>query len=79
MTSNVSSRPHFAWWGGWPWKWRFYLVRRSKWGPFGELMLGPLGITWATSICGATSWQLEGFATCIGSKGHDGNHTWSVQ
>lgn len=36
------------WWGGWPWKWRFYLVRKSKWGPFGELLLGPVGFTWPT-------------------------------
>jgi hypothetical protein len=34
------------WWGGWPWKWRVRFVRRSKWGPFGELVLGPVGFTW---------------------------------
>lgn len=35
-----------VWWGGPPWRWRFYLVRRSQWGPFGELMMGPLSVTW---------------------------------
>lgn len=34
------------WWGGRPWTWRFYLIRRSDWGAFGELLLGPIGFTW---------------------------------
>jgi len=35
-----------VWWGGWPWQWRFRYVRRSHWGPFGELVLGPIGFVW---------------------------------
>lgn len=38
------------WWGGWPWKWRFYFVRRSvhlfRGEPFGELLLGPVSFAW---------------------------------
>jgi hypothetical protein len=34
---------HVIWWGGWPWKWRFRYVKESKWGKFGELVLGPGG------------------------------------
>lgn len=37
---------HVVWWGDWPWRWRFYLVTKSQWGPFGELLLGPVGFTW---------------------------------
>lgn len=37
---------HIIVWGGWPWQWRFYYVSRSRWGNFGELMLGPIGFTW---------------------------------
>jgi hypothetical protein len=34
------------WWGGWPWQRRFYYVRRSHWGPFAELLLGPIALVW---------------------------------
>jgi hypothetical protein len=37
---------HIIWWGGSPWRWSFYHVRRSEWGPFRELLLGPIGFTW---------------------------------
>ena len=39
---------HVIWWGGWPWTWRFRYVKRSQWGPFGELVLGFVGFTWPT-------------------------------
>lgn len=38
-----------TWWGGWPWRWRFYYVKQSRWGPFGELVLGFVGFTWPTT------------------------------
>lgn len=37
---NVTRFTRIYWWGGWPWKWRFYYVGQSQHGPFGELMLG---------------------------------------
>jgi hypothetical protein len=40
-------RMNIIWWGGWPWRWRFCYVKRSQWGPFGELMFGPIGFTWS--------------------------------
>jgi hypothetical protein len=44
---------NIIWWGGLPWRWRFYYVRRSEWGPFAELMLGPVGFTWPVDGGGA--------------------------
>lgn len=37
------------WWGGWPWKWRCSLVRQSRYGAFGELLIGPVSFVWGTS------------------------------
>ena len=35
-----------TWWGGWPWRWRFRYVKKSKYGDFGELVIGFVGFTW---------------------------------
>lgn len=32
-----------------------------------------------TDICGATSWQVEGFAVCVEQPGHEGRHVWEVE
>lgn len=35
-----------VWWGlRWPWRWRFYYVRRPEFG-WAELMLGFVGFVW---------------------------------
>ena len=46
---------HPVWWGGWPWQWRLRYVKQSRWGPFGELVLGFVGFTWPTDSLGPSN------------------------
>jgi hypothetical protein len=47
--------PQIIFWRGcyWPWRWRFRYVRRSRYGPFGELVLGFVSIVWYSDAEGS--------------------------